>query len=203
MKKFGTAIILAGGKSSRMGFDKQFLKINNERLIDMMIEKLNKEFEEIIIVTNKPKEYRGYRQKILTDIIKNAGPLAGIYTGLKEAKFEYVFVVACDMPNIDIDYINYMKEIIDKYKVDVCITKVNGNIEPFHGFYSKKITESIREHLETEKRDIKSLVKKLNTYYVEENLVKRYSPSLDIFKNLNTRKDLEYFNEMLGGKSSC
>ncbi len=203
MKKFGTAIILAGGKSSRMGFDKQFLKINNKRLIDMMIEKLNKEFEEIIIVTNKPKEYRGYRQKILTDIIKNAGPLAGIYTGLKEAKFEYVFVVACDMPNIDIDYINYMKEIIDKYKVDVCITKVNGNIEPFHGFYSKKITESIREHLETEKRDIKSLVKKLNTYYVEENLVKRYSPSLDIFKNLNTRKDLEYFNEMLGGKSSC
>lgn len=203
MKKFGTAIILAGGKSSRMGFDKQFLKINNKRLIDMMIEKLNKEFEEIIIVTNKPKEYRGYRQKILTDIIKNAGPLAGIYTGLKEAKFEYAFVIACDMPNIDIDYINYMKEIIDKYKVDVCITKVNGNIEPFHGFYSKKITESIREHLETEKRDIKSLVKKLNTYYVEENLVKRYSPSLDIFKNLNTRKDLEYFNEMLGGKNSC
>lgn len=203
MKKFGTAIILAGGKSSRMGFDKQFLKINNKRLIDMMIEKLNKEFEEIIIVTNKPKEYRGYRQKILTDIIKNAGPLAGIYTGLKEAKFEYAFVIACDMPNIDIDYINYMKEIIDKYKVDVCITKVNGNIEPFHGFYSKKITESIREHLETEKRDIKSLVKKLNTYYVEENLVKRYSPSLDIFKNLNTKKDLEYFNEMLGGKNSC
>lgn len=203
MKKFGTAIILAGGKSSRMGFDKQFLKINNKRLIDMMIEKLKKEFEEIIIVTNKPKEYRGYGQKILTDIIKNAGPLAGIYTGLKEAKFEYAFVIACDMPNIDIDYINYMKEIIDKYKVDVCITKVNGNIEPFHGFYSKKITESIREHLETEKRDIKSLVKKLNTYYVEENLVKRYSPSLDIFKNLNTRKDLEYFNEMLGGKSSC
>ncbi|QQY79628.1 molybdenum cofactor guanylyltransferase [Keratinibaculum paraultunense] len=203
MKKFGTAIILAGGKSSRMGFDKQFLKINNKRLIDMMIEKLKKEFEEIIIVTNKPKEYRGYGQKILTDIIKNAGPLAGIYTGLKEAKFEYAFVIACDMPNIDIDYINYMKEIIDKYKVDVCITKVNGNIEPFHGFYSKKITESIREHLETEKRDIKSLVKKLNTYYIEEKLVKRYSPSLDIFKNLNTKKDLEHFNEKLGGKSSC
>ena len=80
MKKFGTAIILAGGKSTRMGFDKQFLELNKKRLIDIIINKLKEEFEEIIIVTNKPEEYRKYTQKILSDKIKDVGPLGGIYT---------------------------------------------------------------------------------------------------------------------------
>ena len=75
MKKFGTAIILSGGKSSRMGFDKQFLKIENRRLVDSMIQKLEKEFDEIIIVTNKPQEYLGLGHKITMDILKEKGPL--------------------------------------------------------------------------------------------------------------------------------
>ena len=81
MKKYETAIILAGGKSSRMGFDKQFLTFNNKKIIDTIIEQLEKEFQEIIIVTNKPEEYKNYSQKIFTDEIINKETLGGIYTG--------------------------------------------------------------------------------------------------------------------------
>ena len=75
MRKFGTAVILAGGKSSRMGFDKQFLNINKKGIINIIISKLEKEFDDIIIVTNKPDEYKNYRQKIITDILENMGQI--------------------------------------------------------------------------------------------------------------------------------
>jgi len=63
MKKFGTAVILAGGKSTRMGFDKQFLVINRRRLIDSLRKKLKKEFDEIVVVTNKSQYYLGFTDK--------------------------------------------------------------------------------------------------------------------------------------------
>lgn len=194
MKKFGTAIILAGGKSTRMGFDKQFLELNKKRLIDIIINKLKEEFEEIIIVTNKPEEYRKYTQKILSDKIKDVGPLGGIYTGLKESTFKYAFVIACDMPNISPDYIKYMKNIIEKQSVDLCITKNGDNIEPFHSFYSKAIVEDIKEYLLSGRRNIKGLAKELNTLYIEEKWARKYSPDLIIFENLNTQKDLKCFS---------
>ena len=86
MNKFGSAIILAGGKSTRMGFDKQLLKIDRRRLMDSIINKLKKEFDEIIIVTNRPELYIGLSHKITVDIIKDKGPLGGIHAGLLDRK---------------------------------------------------------------------------------------------------------------------
>ena len=57
VNSFGSAIILAGGKSMRMGFDKQFLKLENKSNVELLIEKLSPLFSDFIIVTNKPNEY--------------------------------------------------------------------------------------------------------------------------------------------------
>jgi len=202
MKKFGTAIILAGGKSSRMGFDKQFVKVNKKRLMDSIIAKLEEEFEEIIIVSNKPEEYSQYSQRILPDKIKDVGPLGGIYTGLMEAKFKYSFIIACDMPNINVDYIKYMKDAMENKSVDICITKIGDNIEPFHGFYSKETAEYIGKYLLKGRRKIKDLAEELNTLYIEEEFARKYSPELIIFENLNTQKDLKCFSKSLSA-SKC
>lgn len=196
MENFKTAIILAGGKSSRMGFDKQFLQVRGRRLVDIIIEKLEEEFKEIIIVTNRPEEYKNYPYKILTDEIRNVGPLGGMYTGLKEARSKYSFIMACDMPNLSLDYIGYMKKLIEKHSVDVCTTKVGDYIEPFHSFYSKRVIEPMALHIGQGRRDIKSLVKNLSTYYVEEDIARGFSPKLEIFKNLNTQKDLKSYSKL-------
>ncbi len=193
MKKFGTAIILAGGKSSRMGFDKQFLKIDEIRLMNLVINKLEEEFDEIIIVTNKPDEYNEFNQKIRTDIIKGMGPLSGIHSGLSEASSEYSFVIACDMPSINMDYVRYMKKIIENKKVDACVTRTKDNIEPLHGFYSKRIVEDIEKHLLSNRRSINSLITNLGTHYIEESEVVKFSPDWAMFRNLNTKEDLENF----------
>lgn len=199
METFKSAVILAGGKSSRMKFDKQFLKINERRLMDSVINKLKEEFDEIIIVTNKPQYYIGLSHKVVSDEIKEKGPLSGIHIGLKESSSQYVYFIACDMPSINIDYIRYMKEKIKDINVSACVAKLGEWIEPFNAFYNKDISKDIEDHLLEDKRSVLSLLKKLNTLYIEEKSARKFSPNWDMFMNLNTKEDLNDYISSLEG----
>ena len=195
LKEFGTAIILAGGKSSRMGFDKQFLMINEKRLIESMIDKLKEEFDEFIIVTNKPKYYIDFPHKIVSDKIVGQGPLGGIHAGLSEANSKYSLVIACDMPNVNLEYIRYMKDCLKNSNYDGCITYSSDWIEPFNSFYSKEIVENLEDTLERGDRMIYPFLKRQNIYYIDEVIAKKYAPGWDMFINLNTQAELdEYLN---------
>lgn len=198
MGNFGTAVILAGGKSARMGFDKQLIKINERRLMDSLISKLRQEFDEIIIVTNKPEYYQGLSDKIISDIIVGKGPLSGIHAGLNESSNELVYFIACDMPNINIEYIRYMKERIRNLDAYACITRFGNWIEPFNAFYSKKLKKKIEEHLLNNRRSINSLLDKVEVHYIREEDARKYSPNWDMFLNLNTKEDLnDYLNNIV------
>ena len=194
---FGTAIILAGGKSSRMGFDKQFLKIKENRMMEIVINRLEQVFDEIIIVTNKPELYKDSKYKIVSDIIKEKGPLSGLHVGLKNSKSKYAYFVACDMPNINISYIEYMKEIIEKERPDACVTKCGKFSETFNSFYSNELYTTIEKHLEDDNRSVHSLLEKIDTYYIDEIDAKNYSPNWDMFVNLNTKEELEKYIEII------
>lgn len=191
MKQFGTAAILAGGKSSRMGFDKQFLEINEKRLIEDLRDKLGQAFDEIIVVTNKPEEYKEWKDLVTEDIIPGKGPLSGIHSGLVAASSQYVYFVACDMPNISLAYIDYMKDQIEKLEVKACVTQLKGYIEPFHAFYSKDMIADIEESLSQDKRSVHRLLSNLRTYEIQEEKAREFSPNWDIFLNLNTQEQLE------------
>ena len=193
MSKFGTAIILAGGKSSRMGFDKQFLKIKERRVMDIVISKLKKEFNEIIVVTNKPEYYIGFGNKIVSDIIKGMGPLSGLHVGLKNSSSEYAYFIACDMPNISIEYIRYMKKKMQEKEQEpqACVTKFGNWIEAFNSFYSKDLYHGIEKHLQENKRSVNSFLQKSDTLYIEEDDARRFSPKWEMFINLNTRDELD------------
>ncbi|MBC2582350.1 molybdenum cofactor guanylyltransferase [Clostridium sp. DJ247] len=193
MEIFKTAVILAGGKSSRMGFDKQFLKLDEKFLMDIVIGELQKEFSEIIVVTNKVEIYKDTPYKVICDKIKNKGPLSGIHVGLKASSSKYVYFIACDMPNVNIEYIRYMKEKIRNIDVGACITKEGDKIEPLNGFYSKSIIKDIEYLFLKDKRAIISLIERVNTYYIEEKAARIYSSNWDMFLNLNTKEDLKNY----------
>ena len=193
MKKFGTAVILAGGKSRRMGFDKQLIKINERRLMDNLINKLRHEFEQIIIVTNKPEYYIGLSDMIVSDIIKGRGPLSGIHVGLKNASSQFVYFIACDMPNINLEYIRYVKEKLKYADCKACVTRFGEWIEPFNSFYSKDMIRDIECYLMQNKRSIFKLLDKLDVNYIPESEARSFSPNWDMFLNLNTKEDLNYY----------
>ena len=195
MKIFKTAVILAGGKSSRMGFDKQFLEINESRLMENLVCELKKEFEDIIIVTNKPGEYKESSCRIVGDEIKEMGPLSGIHIGLKESKSKYVYFIACDMPNINLDYISLMKREVVNANANACVTKKDGKIEPFNSFYSIDILQKIEKLILKNRRSMLALIDSIETIFIEDSVMKKYNCSFDMFVNLNTKEDLQMFKK--------
>ena len=96
-----TAIILAGGKSQRMGSNKAFLKYGGKTFIEHQVNSLSKIFGEIIISANDASAYASLNLPIVADVMPEKSPLSGICAGLMRAKSSYAFIIACDMPFIN------------------------------------------------------------------------------------------------------
>ena len=133
MNRFGTAAILAGGKSKRMGFDKQRICVNDKYLIDLLYEELNELFEHVIIVSNSPQIYSDRPYHVVSDEIEYGGPLTGIHKALKESQSEFVFITACDMPNLNHELITLMKSRLNQGDYCGSVSMLGEWIEPFHG----------------------------------------------------------------------
>ncbi len=185
-----TAIILAGGKASRMkGQDKAFLKIGNEPLISRQLRLLKKFFKEIIIVTNLPKEYGIIKDvKVISDIVPHQGPLGGIYSGLMVSNSFYNFVVACDMPYIDTGLIEYMYKESSGY--DAVVPRINKKYEPLYSFYSKNCLKFIGQLLDKKMFRINKLFSQINVREITGGEVGQFALGEEIFTNINTREDL-------------
>ncbi len=190
-KEFGSAVILAGGKSRRMGFDKQFLQIKNHYLLCHHGEQLAKLFEQIIVVTNTPELYRDTPFVLVSDELRDKGPLGGIHIGLKTATSRQVFFLACDMPNIHLDYIRFMQQRLQGGTDNACITRFGDWIEPFNAFYARDLLADIENYLNNGHHSLFRFLKSQNTHYISEAEARRYSPDWQMFLNLNTREDFE------------
>lgn len=193
MKKFGSAAILAGGRSVRMGFDKQLLTVQEKRISQIVIPSLKEIFDDIIVVTNTPDIYEGQNVRCVQDIIPVRGSLTGIHSAVVNSKSKYVYIIACDMPRISLDYINYMKGIVGEKSPDACVTRRGDWIEPFNAFYSKTALPTIEGDLMEEKASVYYAIKKLDTFFIPETDAKQFCPDLSMFLNLNTREDYNNF----------
>lgn len=202
LKNIGTAVILCGGKSSRMGIDKSRIKVKGKPIIKIIAEELEKVFDEIILVTNDKNRFEDLSYKSVEDLQKNCGPAGGIYTGLKNASSSYAFITACDMPFINIEFIRYLISLADSYSPDCIIPRKGKWIEPLCAFYSRSLIEIFGKSIASNNFKLHEIVKNSNVYYVEEEVRKKYSENLDIFTNLNYLKDLDILRKVYGGEVS-
>ncbi len=188
-----TAIILAGGKSSRMGFDKQFIKIGDTTITEHIIKELKPLFKEIIVVTKSCKFYENSKVITVEDIYKGLGPMAGIHAGLIKSSSEYNYVIACDMPFINIEYIKYMMERIkeNKGRLDLVMTKTKEMVETLNAFYNKSLIPIIEDMIKEDKKSLHDLLDITNVLYIEEEKAKSFSPDWRMFTNLNKTSDLK------------
>ena len=96
-----TGVLLAGGKSRRMGQDKRFLSVGPGTLYGRSLAVLRAVFEQVVVVVAQDSPSIEAEVPVLRDLIPDCGSLGGLYTGLKQAGTEWVFAVACDMPFLD------------------------------------------------------------------------------------------------------
>ena len=194
-----TAIILSGGKSSRIGTDKALLKLGNRKVIEVIFSVLDKIFQNIIIITNKIDEFRFLNTDLYTDIFPGFGPLSGIHSGLHHSETERNFVISVDMPLITYDLISYignyksMKDIIiptspKKYYV-LCALYKKSCLDVAENLLKKASTE---KSIKSGKSSVKlfDLINIMKTEYLDISRKNFYTN--DIMLNMNTLEDYEY-----------
>lgn len=193
-----SVIVLAGGKSRRFGSKKQFFTINGESLVERVVRRLSPLSCDIVVVTSNAFEFSNleekYRIKILEDEYKEIGAIVGIYTGLKNIEDERAFVCGADMPFIDLKLIEYLMCKEGK----IIVPEVRGFPEALHSVYSKNIIPQIRELLDGGIYKISELFNFVETVYVGEDEIRKIDSNLTSFFNLNTKKDLEILEEVIG-----
>jgi molybdopterin-guanine dinucleotide biosynthesis protein A len=184
-----TGIILAGGKNSRMGATKAFLTINRTRLIDIILKVYRNIFSEIIIVTNDPLDYMEFSDVVVVaDIYKEKKALGGIYTGLFYASHENSFVIACDMPFLNKDFILYMTKLTGKH--DIIVPLPDDGYQPLHAIYSQRCLPAIKRLITADKLKITGFYKEMRLMTITEEQIKPFNPDGRLFLNVNTPEDL-------------
>ncbi len=184
-----TAVILAGGKSSRMGSNKAFLKLNGKTFIERQIDLLREMFDEIFISVNTPSEYEYLNLPVFKDVYPDKGPLCGIYTSLVNSGSANTFMLACDMPFVESGLIKHLKGFTKEY--DVVVPKSERGLEPLHAFYSKNCIDPIKKELDSNNLRIISFFPHVKVKMVELESLSSPDSFKNSIKNLNTRDEYE------------
>lgn len=169
MKVKTSAVILSGGKNSRMNYNtKAFLSLDNERFIERIIKRLNL-IDDIIISCNNLSLYQEFLDtcRLVEDEVKDIGPIGGIYSTLKSIKNDKALIIAADMPFISEYVINSLINI--DFKGDALIPVVDGKEQPLCGVYRKSALDKIKENIDNKNYKLKSLIKSLDVTYILMN----------------------------------
>jgi molybdopterin-guanine dinucleotide biosynthesis protein A len=179
-----TGIILAGGKSSRMGQNKALMSLGGSRLIDRVVHVLRDIFAELLLVTNSPEIYADLGVPMVSDVFPEKGSLGGIYSAVYHVSAPRCFVVACDMPFLQAPVIRYLINQMADH--DVVMPDVHGEMQPLHAVYSKACLAPMRQRLDANRLKITGFLPEVRVRVVIADEMTPFDPELRTFQNLNT-----------------
>jgi molybdenum cofactor guanylyltransferase len=183
-----TGVILAGGKSTRYGRNKAFVRIDGVPLIERVIQVMGSVFESLLLITNTPEEYTHLNLPMVEDLIKGLGPLGGIYTGLNSISVKAGFFVACDMPFLNPSLIRRIVEM--QGDTDAVVPRLGRWVEPLHSLYAKTCLGAIEEVIRSGNIQILQFFLKVRVRYVDEEVLRAFDPRLRCLANVNRPEDL-------------
>lgn len=184
-----TAVVLTGGKSSRMGRPKALLPFDGEPLIAHIVRRLGRAFAETVVVGAPDQELPPLPVVLVRDQVAYQGPVSGIYHGLKAATKEVCFVTSCDAPFLNLALISHLiTQIADS---DVVVPFWQERFQPLHAVYRHSVAPLLHEQLERSDLRPISLYPKVRTREVHEDELRRLDPEGLSFLNMNTPEDYQ------------
>jgi molybdopterin-guanine dinucleotide biosynthesis protein A len=184
-----TVAILAGGRSSRMGTDKAFVRVLGRPLIELVLEQVRGVGGETLIVTNQPEPYAYLGLPLFGDVLPGKGALGGVYSALSAATRPYVACTACDMPFLSRPLLDYLASL--RREADVVVPRLGGEAEPFRSIYSRACLAPIRAALDAGRMRVVSFYPDVRVRFVEEPEIDHFDPRHVSFFNVNRPEDLE------------
>ncbi|MBU0688303.1 MAG: molybdenum cofactor guanylyltransferase [Gammaproteobacteria bacterium] len=180
-----TALILAGGDSSRMGQDKAGLLLEGTTLLQRVTATMQGVFPKVIVSVRQPRAEVALHQ--VCDAEADGGPLAGLVAGLAQVETPWMFAVACDMPFIQSAVITRMAEL--RGEQHAVVPMIDGHPQPLFAFYAKQALPMMRETLASGEKRVRAVLKQLDVRYVSEAELREYDPQFRSFIDLDTPQD--------------
>jgi molybdopterin-guanine dinucleotide biosynthesis protein A len=185
-----TGIVLAGGKSRRLGIDKTTMRWppqgGTRTLLEATAGTLAQVCDEVLLVNYRGAHPLPYR--VVPDRFVEGGSLGGLYSGLLEASHDYALAVATDMPFLSLGLLRWM--LAQPRDFDVLVP-VRDEPEPLHALYSKACLEPMRRRLEAGRLKITGFFEDVRVRYIDEATLRQLDPEGLSFFNINTPEDLQ------------
>jgi molybdopterin-guanine dinucleotide biosynthesis protein A/molybdopterin converting factor small subunit len=194
------AIILAGGKSSRMGRPKALLPFDGEPLITHVVRRLAGAFAEVVVVAAPSQELPQLPVTVAHDDVAYQGPVSGIYHGLRAAAREVCFVTSCDAPFLDLSLIAHLASRMAGH--DVVVPFWQNRFQPLHALYRRGVAPLLREQLERGELRPISLYDRTRTCKISEEELRPFDPEGLSFLNMNSPAEYETALRLWSEKSA-
>ena len=187
-----TVAVLAGGRSSRMGADKSFVRVLPDRgpLIEHILAQAAGLGDETLIVTNRPQEYAYLGLPLFADVLPDQGALGGLYSALHAARGRHVLCIACDMPFLVRGLLDDLVSL--RAQAEAVVPRLGGQAEPFRAVYRRDCRGIMLTALEAGRLRVSDCLAQLQVRYVDEAEIDRFDPDRLSFVNVNTPDDLEH-----------
>lgn len=193
-----TALILAGGKSSRFGRDKALLEYDNRKIVERLAAECEKVCSEVLVVSGSGQKFAFESENIreIADFYKGAGPMGGLQAGLAAAANEICLLMACDMPFLKADLMRLFIEQTAEYQI--VLPKNGEDIEPMFGIYRKNLLPAVEEFLTEGRRSLLNLTKRAETLCLPQAVWGQVTAGKDVFFNINYQND---YQKLLAGEA--
>ncbi|CAN5314522.1 molybdenum cofactor guanylyltransferase [soil metagenome] len=187
-----TGILLAGGKSSRMGSDKGILKVNGLAMAEHVIHALEKITSSIIIIANN-ENYAQFGYPVYKDVITDCGPMGGIYTGLLHSETNLNLVVSCDIPFVSVELLQALAVSPDK--TDIVVPFLGESAQPLCARYRKSCAEKLAGFLDKGLFKMKDTFSTLSIERIDTFSIEGFESRQ--LANINSKKELQDIQQEL------
>jgi molybdenum cofactor guanylyltransferase len=182
-----TAIVLAGGRSSRMGTPKALLLFDGEPLIVHVVTTLRRLFDAVVVVAAPGQDLPSMPVTLVRDDVAYQGPVGGIFYGLRAGGGDVGFVTACDSAFLNSRLISHLLSRISEH--DVVVPHWQGRFQPLHAVYRRTVLPLLEAQLARGELRPVHLFDKVRTRRIDEDEIRRFDPEGATFFNMNTPED--------------
>ena len=181
-----TGVILVGGKSRRLGTDKAFLEVGGRTLLEGVLECFRESFRKIVLVGDRAERFANLDVPVCADLFPGSA-LGGLYTGLRHAETDTVFVSSCDLPFPSTRVLRHLCSLTGEG--DVVVAKLEHGYEPLFAAYSKRCAEPAGAMLRAGGHRICDLYRHVGVREVSESELERAGAEREAFTNVNTPEE--------------
>jgi molybdopterin-guanine dinucleotide biosynthesis protein A len=191
-----SAFVLAGGRSSRMGQDKAFLRLGGSTLLARAVELATAAAESAWIVGRTEKF--GAFGTVIEDVYRDCGPLGGIHAALTQTATDLNLMVAVDLPFLRLGLLSFLIAQARKTTAAVVVPRAGGGLQPLCAVYRRSFGQVAERSLLAGKYRIEALFAEVETRVLAPEELKQNGFAEEMFRNLNTQEDWKEATSDLG-----